>query len=78
MSAPPSPSVADRPLRLRVQQAMHRSQRVFPPPVGQVVFREIEGWLDHGWRFGGYSEMTRLADTVLRLPNWVEPTTGDT
>ena len=76
---PPLPLPADVDLRARMQRAQYRSRKVFPDPVGVMLAREIETWLDFAWRFGGHLEMAALADVVLRLPNWVEPpTTGGT
>jgi hypothetical protein len=60
----------------RIKLGMYRAPRVLPTPVAVVVTREMESWLETGYRFGDHGLMAELAELLLRLPDWRDPEHG--
>jgi hypothetical protein len=52
----------------RLHEAAQRALDRYPGPVGQLVHREIEAYLDFGHRFAHASLITRLVEDLLESP----------
>lgn len=51
--------------RSRCWAAARHALRVYPGPLGELVFRELRAYADFGYRFGKDGLIQRLAATVL-------------
>jgi hypothetical protein len=67
-SQPASPDRMLYPERIRIRNAAHRAKRLYPGPVGELLFRELLMWEEFGYRFGGTALAEQLCDHVLRMP----------
>lgn len=56
------PTMLDRD---RVDEAARRALTLYPGPVGQLVHREIQAYLDFGHRFALASLTTRVIEDIL-------------
>jgi len=54
--------------RARLHEAAGRALCLYPGPVGQLVHREIEGYLAFGHRFAQPSLISRLIEDILAAP----------
>lgn len=52
----------------RVRAAAFRAKRLYPGPVGELVARELTGWLDFGFRLDNAGMAARLVDHILKTP----------
>ena len=59
---PTAPTLSDRG---RLNEAARRALSLYPGPVGQLVHREIQAYLEFGHQFGQPNLITRLAEDVL-------------
>ena len=59
---PTAPTLSDRD---RLNEAARRALSLYPGPVGQLVHREIQAYLEFGHRLGQTGLITRLAEDVL-------------
>jgi len=66
---PQDPRTAPTPIdRDRLHEAAERALSLYPGPVGQLVHREIQAYLDFGHRFAQASLITRLIEDILGAP----------
>ena len=65
---PAGPVPMDHLDRMRVRQAAYRVRRVYPGPVGAVLFRELLTWEEFGYRLGGGSVILDLIEHILNAP----------
>jgi len=49
--------------------AAYHAKKVYPGPVGDLIYREITDWLEFGWRLGPKSRLASLVDTVMNTPS---------
>jgi hypothetical protein len=61
----PCPTPRSMSDRDRLNEAAQRALSLYPGPVGQLVHREIQAYLDFGHQFGQPSLITRLAEDLL-------------
>ena len=54
--------------RDRLHEAAERALSLYPGPVGQLVHRELQAYLDFGHRFAQASLITRLIEDILAAP----------
>ena len=45
--------------------AAGRARRIYPGPIGELVFRELSAYVEFGYRLGNEGLIPRLADAVL-------------
>lgn len=62
--APLVPMSAQEKTRLRA--AAYRAKKLYPGPVGEVLYREIEVWYEFGYRFGGNALIGSVVDQILK------------
>lgn len=55
---PPPMMVADE--RIKVRSAASLALRLYPGPVGEVLYDELMSWEQFGYRFGGRQLIDRL------------------
>jgi hypothetical protein len=60
-----APTLIDRD---RMNQAAERALSLYPGPVGQLVHREIQAYLDFGQGFAQASLITRLIEDIVGAP----------
>lgn len=51
--------------RSRFRAAALQARRLYPGPLGELVFRELNAYADFGYRFSNDGLIPRLAATVL-------------
>jgi hypothetical protein len=51
----------------KVSAAAHRAKRLFPGPVGECLFREIDAYAQFGWRLDRDAVMARLVAHIMTL-----------
>ena len=51
-----------------VAAAAFRATRLYPGPVGDLVRRELEAWLDLGWRFRNGDRIVQLVRHIMDTP----------
>jgi len=49
----------------RYRTAAGHARRIYPGPLGELVFRELSAYVEFGYRFGHDGLILRLADAVL-------------
>lgn len=54
--------------RSRYRAAAGHARRVYPGPLGELVFRELYAYAEFGYRFGKDGLIQRLAAAVLATP----------
>jgi hypothetical protein len=52
----------------RIRAAANRARRLYPGPVGEVLYRELISWEEFGYRLGGATVISRLVEHLLRAP----------
>jgi hypothetical protein len=52
--------------RQRLRTAAFRAQRVYPGPVGELLYAEIMAWEEFGWRLGSKKQMMTLVDHIMK------------
>jgi hypothetical protein len=52
-----------------LRAAAFKAQRVYPGPVGALIYREIQDWVEFGYRFGNASLIRQLRDAVMEHPD---------
>lgn len=62
--------------RLRIATAAGHAKRRYPGAVGEVLAREIEGYLDFGHRFHRGGLMPRLVEEIMRPTDEALPGRG--
>ena len=71
----PDPTLATEPPakmdlheKSRASAAAHRAKKLFPGPVGECLFRELDVYAQFGWRFDQSGLMPRLVDHIMTAP----------
>jgi hypothetical protein len=54
--------------KMRLRAAAFRATRLYPGPVGELLFRELLSWDEFGYRLGGSQLIMRLVDHLLQAP----------
>jgi len=54
--------------RAKLMTTALRARRAFPGPIGDCIARELSGFADFGFRFGGASSIAKLVAAVLAAP----------
>jgi hypothetical protein len=54
------------PERVRLRAAAFQASRVYPGPIGELIYRELTTWEEFGYRLGGRSMIMRLVKAVER------------
>jgi hypothetical protein len=52
----------------RVRAAALRARRIYPGPLGELVFRELRAYAEFGYRLGDDAVIRRLATALLTTP----------
>jgi hypothetical protein len=58
----------DQQQRMQLRTAAVRAKRVYPGPVGELLYRELLDWETFGYRLGGGGFVTRLIDHLSSAP----------
>lgn len=61
------PTKLDLHEKSHVSAAAHRAKRLFPGPVGDVLFRELDAWAQWGYRLDQSGLMPRLVAHIMTL-----------
>lgn len=48
--------------------AAARARRLYPGPIGDLIFEQLTSWDQMGFRFGGAKEIRRLIDFIMAQP----------
>jgi hypothetical protein len=56
----------------RFRAAAVRARRVYPGPIGELVYRELDAYAEFGHRLGGDGLILRIAAAVLATPSDVQ------
>jgi|1185.fasta_scaffold332560_3 hypothetical protein len=59
------PAKMDATERSKISAAAHRAKRLFPGPVGELLYREIDVYAQFGWRMDQSGLMPRLVDHIM-------------
>jgi len=51
--------------KMRIRAAAFSATQVYPGPVGELLARELLGWEEFGYRFGGSSLINALIDHIM-------------
>lgn len=50
--------------RLKIRTSAYLAQKLYPGPVGELIFRELMIWEDFGYRFGNGGLIDRLVKHI--------------
>jgi len=56
----------------RIREAAFYATKLYPGPVGELIFRELLTWEDFGYRLGGKQPVMQLVDHVMKSPLPIE------
>lgn len=62
--------------RARYRAAAGHARRIYPGPLGELVFRELTAYADFGYRLAGDGLIPRLATAVLAVRAEKPPGSG--
>lgn len=51
--------------RMRLWTAAGRAKRLYPGPVGELLYRELRSWEEFGYRLGGDGLIWGVVDTIM-------------
>jgi hypothetical protein len=57
----------------RFRAAAVRARRIYPGPIGELVYRELDAYAEFGHRLGDDGLILRLAAAVLAVPSDPQP-----
>lgn len=55
--------------RSRYRAAAGHARRIYPGPIGELVYRELTAYAEFGYRFGDNGLIPRLVAAVLAAPS---------
>jgi len=62
--------------RAKLRGAANRARRLYPGPVGEILYRELVAWEEFGYRFGSSVVIAQLVEHIHRAPITVNMRAG--
>lgn len=61
------PAGMDSQQHMRLRAAAFRAQKLWPGPIGNLIYREIINWESFGYQLGGHGEVMQLVAAIEKV-----------